>query len=79
MTDAMDRVVDAIDLETVLYCKDENEARELAEKLAREMNLRFGDIMFLEHKGWAARVRLRTYIHNPGDEYHWLDMGGEKE
>lgn len=72
MSKAMDRVVDAIDIETFFYCKNEREAKDLAEGLAREMGLKFGDIVFLQHGGWGARVRLRTYIHHPGDEYRWL-------
>jgi hypothetical protein len=76
---AMARVVDAIDIETFLYCKDEEEAKELAEALTREMKLKLGDIVFLEHEGWGARVRLRTYVHHPGDEYQWLEKGESKE
>jgi len=81
MQKAMDKVVDAIDIETYLYCKSEEEAKELAEGLIAEMNLRHGDIVFLEHRGWGARVRIRTYIHHPGDHYRWLESqagtGGE--
>ncbi len=77
MSKALDRVVDAIDIETFLYCKTEEEAKDLAEKLISELNLPHGDIVFLEHKGWGARVRLRSYIHRPGDHYRWLEQDGE--
>ncbi len=75
MSNALDRVVDAIDIETFLFCKSEEEAKELAERLSAELNLPHGNIVFLEHKGWGARVRLRSYIHRPGDHYRWLEDG----
>ena len=77
MSKALDRVVDAIDIETFLYCKSEEEAKELAEALTNELNLPHGDIVFLEHKAYGARVSLRSYIHRPGDHYRWLEKGGE--
>lgn len=70
---ASDRIVDAIDIETYFYCESEEEARTLAEQLAVELNLPHGDIVFLEHRGWGARVRLRSYIHHPGDHYRWME------
>jgi hypothetical protein len=77
MKKALDRVVDAIDIEAFLYCKSEEEAKELAEQLALELNLPHGDIVFLEHKVWGARVRIRSYIHHPGDHYLWLQAEEE--
>ncbi len=76
MGKAMDRVIDTIDIETFLYCKDEEEAKELAEALAHELNLNQPGIVFLEHKGLGARVRIRSYVHRPGDHYRWLEEGG---
>ena len=70
---ALDRVVDALDIETFLFCKSEDEGRQLAEQLMQEMNLPHGDVVFLEFQGWGARVRLRIYVHHPGDHYRWLE------
>ncbi len=70
---AMDRVVDALDVETFLACSSEEEAKSLAECLIEEMRLAHGDIVFLEFLGWGARVRIRTYVHHPGDHYRWLE------
>ncbi|HPH96341.1 MAG TPA: hypothetical protein PKW33_07115 [Anaerolineaceae bacterium] len=70
---ASDRIVDAIDLETYFYCESEEEARGLAEQLTAELGLPHGDIVFLEHRGWGARVRLRAYMHHPGDHYRWME------
>lgn len=78
MTNALDRVVDAIDIETFLYCKSEEEAFELAESLMHELNLPHGDVVFLEHKAWGARVRIRSYIHHPGDHYRWMETKEDK-
>lgn len=78
MKAALDQVLDAIDLETFLICKDEEEAKTLAAKLVEELNLKHGDIVFLEHKGIGARVRIRSYIHHPGDHYRWLEKGAEQ-
>jgi hypothetical protein len=69
----MSRVIDAIDVETFFRCKDEEEAKELAHALAQEMNLKLSDLVFVEHQGYGARVRLRGYIHRPGDSYQWLE------
>jgi hypothetical protein len=72
MTSALDHIVDALDIETYIACASESEAREIAEALMAELRLPHGDIIFLEHRGWGARVRIRTYIHHPGDHYRWL-------
>ncbi len=77
MTKALDRVVDAIDIETFLFCHSEEEAKKLAEDLMLELNLPHGDIVFLDFKAWGARVRLRSYIHHPGDHYRWMEKGEE--
>lgn len=79
MTKAMDQVMDAIDIETFLISKNEEEARRLAETLMAEMNLGHSDIVFLEHKGLGARVRLRHYVHRPGDHYRWLQPDSPEE
>jgi hypothetical protein len=78
MGKAMNQVLDALDIETFLVCKSAEEGKVLAENLMSELNLPHGDIVFLEHHGPGARVRIRAYIHHPGDHYRWLDQG-EKE
>jgi hypothetical protein len=72
MGKAMDQIVDALDIETFFACSSEEEAKQLAEGLIAELRLPHGDIVFLEHLGWGARVRIRAYVHHPGDRYHWL-------
>lgn len=72
MKRAFDRIIDAVDVETFLLCADEEEAKELAAALMAELGLPNGDLVFVEHNGVGARVRLRSYIHRPGEHYHWL-------
>lgn len=79
MKKAFDRVIDAIDVETFLLCANEEEAKELAAALMSEMGLPNGDVIFVEHNGVGARVRLRSYIHRPGEHYRWLQTRQEPE
>lgn len=74
MLHALDRVMDALDIETFLYCRDEEEGRELASRLAGELGLPHGDVVFLEFLGIGARVRIRSYLHRPGESYRWLQQ-----
>ncbi len=73
----MDRVVDAIDIETFLLSDSEEQAKQLALTLAEELGLRQADVVFLEQRGVGARVRIRGYVHHPGDRYRWLDNPGD--
>lgn len=77
MKNPLDHVVDAIDIETFLYCKTEDEAQKLAEALMVQLGLPQGDVVFLEFRTWGARVRIRSYIHHPGDHYCWLQSAEE--
>ncbi len=72
MKKAMDRVVDTVDIETYLLCKNESEGKRLALQLGEDLNLGTVDIMFQEFDGYGIRVRLRKYIHKPGKHYAWL-------
>jgi hypothetical protein len=69
---ALDKVMDAIDIETYLICSDEHEGKKLAYQLGHELNLGDIDIMFEEFDGYGIRVRLRKYIYKPGNHYTWL-------
>lgn len=73
MPTALEHVMDAIDIETYIVCKDENEGKKLALQLGHEMNLGEIDIMFQEFDGFGMRVRLRKYIYKPGNIYKYLD------
>ncbi len=73
---ATEHVLDALDLETFLICQDEDQARQLALALAGELGLAHADLVFVEHQGLGARVRIRCYIHHPGQGYAWLKEEG---
>ncbi len=69
---ALDNVLDGLDIETYLVCGSEHEGKDLALRLGHELNLGDVDIMFCEFDGYGVRVRLRKYVHRPGDPYRWL-------
>lgn len=72
MNSALERVMDAIDIETYIVCNDENEGKKLALQLGQEMNLGEIDIMYQEFDGYGMRLRLRKYIYKPGSMYKYL-------
>ncbi len=65
-------VMDVIDVETFLICKSKDEGRQLAIQLAADLGLPAVEIVFIEHNGPGVRVRLRSTIHHPGENYGWL-------
>jgi hypothetical protein len=66
-----DKIVDAVDIETVLLCKNETEAKALSLELLRELGFKRGDIISLDFTGSSARVRLRGTVQSPGEKYTW--------
>ncbi len=72
VSEAMERILDAVDIETFILCGSEAEGRKLALQLARDLGLQDAGIVFLEFSGPGARVRVRAYVHRPGDRYAWL-------
>jgi hypothetical protein len=74
MTTALEHVMDAIDIETYIVCKNENEGKKFALQLGQEMNLGEIDIMYQEFDGYGVRVRLRKYVYKPGNMYKYLNQ-----
>lgn len=72
MSNLFEKVMDAVDLETYLVCKDENEARKLSTELMGKLGFQDVSIVFIQHQGPGARIRVRGYIYKPGDRYGWL-------
>lgn len=79
MVNCLDKVLDAIDIETFFVCKDEEEGKTLCIQLLQNFGLRDHDIVFIEHQGTGVRVRARGYIHRAGDRYGWLEGGAQNE
>ena len=65
------KVVDAVDLETVVLCSNEAEAKGIGLELLKALGFKDGDIVSVEFTGMSARLRLRGNVFKPGDEYHW--------
>lgn len=74
MSKVLERVIDALDIETVLACKDEEEGKSLMLDFMKELGFKDVDIVFSEHLGPGVRIRARAYIHRPGDHYGWLKV-----
>lgn len=79
MTEVLTHVVDALDIETFLICADEEQAKKMALQMVADLGLPNGDVVFAQHLGSGARVRVRSYIHKPGDKYYFLPRAREKE
>ncbi len=71
--DPLDQIMDALDIETFFVCKDEAEGRRLAVGLMEKLKFASYDIVFIKYQGPGARVRIRAYVHKPGDNYSWLE------
>ena len=67
-----DRILDALDIEGFILCKDEKEAHELVPQLMKEMGVTHFEIVSMEFNGPGANVRMRAYLNKPGDNYTWL-------
>ncbi|MGB9802463.1 hypothetical protein [Desulfofundulus sp.] len=72
MERVLDRVMDALDLETFLVCDSEEEGRRLILQLLQDMGFKDADVVFIQFQGPGVRVRARAYVHRSGDVYGWL-------
>ncbi|MTI94812.1 MAG: hypothetical protein FH749_04900 [Firmicutes bacterium] len=72
MNKYLERIVDALDIETFVICRDEDEGMDIIRKMMGEMGLKDVDIVFCQHRGPGARIRARGYIFRSGDHYGWL-------
>jgi len=68
----LDRIVDSLDIETYIICKNEEEGKKLGCQLMEDLGFKGTDIVFIEYGGGGARIRLRANIFKPGDYYRWL-------
>jgi hypothetical protein len=70
----LDRVVDSLDIETFIVCKNEEEGKKLGIQLMEDLGFKDVDVVFIEYGNGGVRVRLRANIFKPGDHYKWLDF-----
>lgn len=75
---ALQRVLDACDVETFLLCDSAEEGRKLGLELMAELGFRDADVVFCEMGGPGARVRMRGYLNRPGSAYSWSKAGVTK-
>ena len=68
MPDILEKVMDAVDVETYLVCKNEEEAERFSIELMEKLGFQDISIVFIQHQGPGARVRVRGYIYKPGDK-----------
>lgn len=71
---ALTRIVDSLDVETFIACKNEEEGRRLGLALMNKLGFQDVDIVFIEFLGSGARIRIRANIYKPGDCYGWLKL-----
>ena len=72
-------VVDALDMETYLVCSNKEEGGRIGISMMKALGFKDVDIVFVGYANGGARVRLRAYIHKPGDVYAWNDGYGDGE
>ena len=77
MNKYLNRIIDALDLETFVMCKDEEEGMDIVRGMMGEMGLQDIDIVYCQHLGPGARIRARAYIYRSGDKYGWLKEAGQ--
>jgi len=70
----LDRIVDSLDVETYIVCKNEEEGKKIGVQLMKVLGFKDVDIVFIEYGNGGARVRLRANIFKPGDHYRWLNF-----
>lgn len=78
MRKSLDRIMDALDVETFFVCGSEEAGRKYMLSLLKEFGFKDVDIVFAQYEGPGVRVRGRAYVYRPADRYHWLrsEQGG---
>ena len=72
MSKVLEKIMDAVDVETYIACNSEEEGKKLALQMMDELGFKEVNLVFIQYQGPGARVRIRGYIYKPGDKYKWL-------
>jgi hypothetical protein len=72
MSQSLEKVMDAIDIETFLVCTSEAEGRGLMLDILKGFGFTDADVVFAQFEGPGVRIRGRAYVHRPADRYQWL-------
>lgn len=78
MSGVLDKIMDALDVETFLVCAGEAEGRKMIIQLMKELGFADVDVVFCQFQGPGVRVRARAYVHRSGDVYGWLKAAKEE-
>ena len=70
-TKALDHVVDSLDIETFLICRDQDEGERLGLQLVHDLGFKDADVVFAEYSDGGVRIRIRANVFRPGDPYAW--------
>lgn len=79
---AFAHIIDALDVETFLVCDSEEEGKQLALMLMRDLGFEDIDVVSVKFQGAGVRARIRAYVCRAGDVYPWLNLethGGYEE
>lgn len=68
----LERVMDALDVETFFVCDNEDEGRNLMISMLKDLGFKDVDVVFAQYEGPGVRVRGRAYVYRPADRYYWL-------
>ena len=79
MSSVLDQIMDALDIETFVVCRSDEEGRKHILRLLKEWGLNDVDIIFSQFQGPGSRIRARAYVHRSGDVYGWLKPANEGE
>lgn len=77
MSNVLDHIMDAVDIETFVVCRSDDEGRKLILQMLKEWGFGDVDIVFSQFQGPGSRVRARAYVHRSGDRYGWLKSDEE--
>lgn len=72
MLKAVEKVMDALDVETFFVCNTEEEGRNLMLAMLKAWGFTDVDVVFAQYEGPGVRVRGRAYVYRPADKYRWL-------
>ena len=72
MPKPLEKIMDALDVETFFVCATEEEGRMLMLSLLKSWGFTDASVVFAQYEGPGVRVRGRAYVYRPADKYLWL-------
>lgn len=72
MVKPVEKIMDALDVETFFVCATEEEGRNLLLAMLKSWGFTDVDVVFAQYEGPGVRIRGRAYVYRPADKYRWL-------